>query len=676
MNRDPEPPDWTRRPEIWVAAFTFLVRMWFLSGFVSSIFFVPIANGNDRALYDGLARKFAEGQIIPPGVFEYMPLYPGCLGVLYAVLGPNLYIAGFAGALLDTATTFLIVSLARRLGASVPIAAGAGALFALYPMAIIYSALTMPNTLNAFLLMTFVYLGVSQESDSPWWRWLGLGLLAGVTSLGFAGMLLIVAAATIYWSVYRFRAKRWNPLPQLLFLGGTFLPILPATLHNWNAEQRFVLVTAHGGFNFYMGNNPDATGYPIQIADFRGDAGSLLVDARAQAEEVMGRKLKAAEFSAYWSDRAWKFIREQPLAELNLFRAKFLRFWNHKEYDDLRTLPMFQLTGEGFTSPLWPGFGWIAFLGFVGLCLSPRGGLVKIVFLAGFLGVLSFFITARYRLTFAPLLCTLGALGLQATWAMIRGQAASVTLKVLTSLLYLTAAVLVAYPLRGSDFRSLDRLNTAAYLVACKRPDAALAVAFDGLRISPREPLLHFVMGNALMALKRPDEAAGAYRAVLQLRPDDAPAHFNLAQACMELGNHPMAAEEAWQALRCDLQHPHAPDVLDEALSKLTAKKRGEMAAVHFGFAQARYGNLSPAEHADLLQGRHLAMQVGKVKDVELAGEQALLALKFDFFHKGARELLDKVEKELEGAKADAPIKNLRERAFRRHRQYGPDTAP
>lgn len=604
------------RPEIWVGVLAFLMRFWFLQIFCTSPIFEPLPGGNDRSLYDSLAGRVAKGEWFPPGVFEYMPLYPWVLGSLYAVFkllggGANLYGVGLLGAVLDSITAFLSVRLARKLGAPIFAAAVTGILYALYPVAIIYSVVTMPNTLNAFLLVMFVSacwkleeaagLARAESSGTGWGRrlrgvlpWFGVGLLAGVTALSFAGMLLIATLCLVFWATRQLLRRQFSVPPLAMFLLGVCLPIVPVTLHNWQAEQQFVLVTAHGGFNFYMGNHENATGYPVQIGGFRGTAGSLLADARAEAERVEGRKLTAAEFSAWWSDRAWHFIRTQPGAELRLLGLKFLKFWNHTEYDDLRLLPLVRHTNLGFTMPWWPGFGWLGWLGLAGLILARRCGFLKLVTLTGIAGVLFFFVTTRYRLTFAPLLAVCGALALdeiQRVWLLLfRRPAAAVSplanpsispeaeignRRALQSVAVVIVAGLIAVvPLTQSDFRSLDCYNTATFLMARRLPAQALDEAVQGLKISPAEPSLHFVAGNALFRLGRLREAVVAFETSLRLAPSNGTAHFNLAQTWMELREPVKAAAEAGLALKCDPADSRARELLDEARQAIPREKK------------------------------------------------------------------------------------------------------
>jgi hypothetical protein len=561
-------------PAVAVALIAFGVRFWFLMVFSNSPFFEPIPGGNDRALYDGLAQQIAKGKWFPDGVYEYMPLYPWLLGMVYLILGPNLFAVGLIGITLDTFTTFLIVHLALKLGSSRWPAIILGSLYAFYPLAIAYSVVTMANTLNALLLITFSYGMLMIHPldkpirNTPLWVTFILGLIGGITSLSFAGMLLIAVTSSVYLIVRQIQAKTLRPVYWFLFLIGFILPILPVTLHNWKAERQFVLVTAHGGFNFYMGNHENSTGYPVQIKDFRGDAGSMLVDARREAEKRSGNKLSSAEFSSFWSSRAWEFIRNHPAQELQLLGIKFLKFWNFAEYDDLRLLPMLRVSTLAFTSPLWAPFLLISTAGMVGILLVRHRTLLHLITLSGIAGLVMFFITARYRLTFVPLLCVFGALGMTQCihwWSCRKGLA-----PILVSVFSLALSLI---PLKQTDFRALDCYNTAAFLLAKNQPKPAFFCALKGLTISPSDSRLHFVAGNALFGLKEYADAATAYQKTIQLSPSDAAAHYSLGRTWIMLNKPIEAAQEAELALKYDPNHSRAGDLLHEARLALTRAK-------------------------------------------------------------------------------------------------------
>jgi hypothetical protein len=88
---------------------------------------------------------------------------------------------------------------------------------------------------------------------------LGLRVLARPALLLFVGLLIAGMA-------YR-RHRRWASVAML----GAFLVCLaPWAVRNWAIHHQFVLISTNGGFNFWIGNNPlatgeayDATGKPV-----------------------------------------------------------------------------------------------------------------------------------------------------------------------------------------------------------------------------------------------------------------------------------------------------------------------------------------------------------------------------------------------------------------------------
>ncbi len=557
MDADQPRSRWT--PERVAFAVAFVVRAIFLLFFRHSPFFAPVAGGSDRALYDHLAVGVAGGQWWPEGVFQYMPLYAWVLGLIYKVVGlSNFGFVAALGAVVDALTCATIVRLARLLGARLWAAGLAAGLYAFYPLAVIYSTLTMPNTLNAFLLITFTHLGVRRLQGG--WSlggWAALGLLAGVTCLSFAGMLLISVVALVVAAVAAVRRRQLAALPALLlYVLGVAAPIVPITLHNRRAEPGFVLITAHGGFNFWMGNHERATGYPVQIPGFRGDRGSLLLDAMDEAVRLEGRKLSSAEFSRHWSDRARAYWREHPGAALRLQALKFVRFFQAAEYDDLRMLPMLEVTGTALAWPIWPGFGLLAWLGLFGLIAWRAPVLPRVITAVGILSIISFFITSRYRLTFAPLLAVYAAGGLTTLAA-----AAPARRRWMGGGL-LAIALLVWWPMRQTDFRALDHYNAAAHFMERELPAEALEVADRGLALDPNAADLHFVRGNACFGLNRLDEAVVAYERAFTLNPRHAQAHMNLAVVMKMKGDPARARREAEAALALDPAFQMARDFL------------------------------------------------------------------------------------------------------------------
>jgi tetratricopeptide (TPR) repeat protein len=197
--------------------------------------------------------------------------------------------------------------------------------------------------------------------------------------------------------------------------------VAPATIRNWHVAGDPVLITAHGGMNFYIGNNAEAAGrfkIPSWIPDTRFDNPRRQSDfAKEFAESKVGRELKPSEVSSYWSSMAWQWIRENPGKAISLAGRKFYMLFSSNEVGDQRQMhldaayswvlripaPTFivvvplAVLGFGLTIPRWRRFLTVdAFL------VSQVAALVII------------YTSARYRLPMMPAAMALA--GFSAVW--------------------------------------------------------------------------------------------------------------------------------------------------------------------------------------------------------------------------------------------------------------------
>ena len=505
------------------AALALAVRILFLSGFAATPLFLHVEGGHDRSIYHQAAQLVAAGQVWPDGSFAFLPLYPWVLGLLYFIAGPSLLAAAGLGLLCDTVTTFLLVRLARRLGASAPWAGLGGLLYACYPRAVVYATLTMPTALN-ILLVTALALGLAPTGPRSTRRWAALGLLAGLAGLGYPAVwpaLLIIMVVTLIGRGGAGPARR----QALVLLAAALLPVLPVVIHNTRAEGRLTLLTTHGGINVYMGNHEQATGYPLRIRDFRLTATAMLEDAHRAAEAEVGHALTRAESSAWWSGQARAYMRAQPAAYLRLLARKARLFWSGTEVDGLRMVEQVRLMSPRLVVPGWTCFALFSAAGLFGLLRAGPAPAVRLLTWTMVAGVVSLFITTRYRLPLIPLLAAFGAAGLTVLAHDLRQRQRLAG----HGLALLAALGLAAWPGGVRDLRSTDHYNASVQWLAAGRITEALAEARSGLALAPNSAELHHAEGSALFRLDQHHEAAQAFARALAQRPTYATARYNLA---------------------------------------------------------------------------------------------------------------------------------------------------
>jgi hypothetical protein len=549
-------------PVLGCALLAAIIRLLALNIFEQSILFEPVESSvHDRSLYVHAINEVASGNYWPEGSFHYLPLYPWVMGTIAKAFGFSLKLAALFGILLDTCTTVLIVLLARRLGAHVMLAALAGVLFAAYPLAIIYSLLTMPNTLNALGVTAFVYAAqtISAKKTDRSFPWLAfpLGLLAGIIALGFAGMLLMSVVTFLVITIQ----KRSIPF-MMLGLAGLILPIIPIARHNTAAEGRLVLLTTHGGLNLYMGNHEHATGYPLRIKNFRMSAQSMLEDAHRYVEQEVGHPLTKAESSAWWRDRARAFWREHPGQSLFLTIKKVVLFWNFREVDDLRMLEQLRILDPPFENFIGTPFALFSMLGIIGLFFVRSATVPRLALLAGMAGLVMFFITSRYRLTFVPLMAGLGAAGLGVMWQEWKD-------KKYWKLIQLVPMItLILFPFYMRDQRPVDYHNAAIQLMNRGRDAEAASVVARGLEIDPNSADLYFARGNLFFKQEKFTEAAVAFNQSLACNPDNPTTAFNLALSLARKGDYCGARDALLK--RKNLKLP-SDDKVDDLFNELDA---------------------------------------------------------------------------------------------------------
>ena len=100
-----------------------------------------------------------------------------------------------------------------------------------------------------------------------------------------------------------------------------FAIILPFTVRNCRESGETILLSAHGGLNFWLGNNREATGlYKAPPGySFRDDPAGYHL-----ARTMSGEDLSYAEASSWWVHRAVRDIRSNPWGFVKLLCRKCL----------------------------------------------------------------------------------------------------------------------------------------------------------------------------------------------------------------------------------------------------------------------------------------------------------------------------------------------------------------
>jgi 4-amino-4-deoxy-L-arabinose transferase-like glycosyltransferase len=223
----------------------------------------PETHTEDPYYYSLIARHLIEGKgYLEIAAHAYRPpAYPWLLAGIYAVAGANLFVARLVLATLGALSAVCATLWVRQLSTQ-RIGYFAGFTVAVYPQFVRYPQTLYSEAFYLFLLFLGMALLLTALRRSS----LLVAVLTGVT-FGLAALTrettLIMPAIVGLWLLLarkdfsRSAAKVW-----LVMAAATILTVLPWTVRNYFVLRTFVPIATNSGINFYIGNNPAATGLP------------------------------------------------------------------------------------------------------------------------------------------------------------------------------------------------------------------------------------------------------------------------------------------------------------------------------------------------------------------------------------------------------------------------------
>ncbi len=283
----------------------------------------------DEGVYVAMAENFLAGEGLsytPYRKAAFPPLYPFLLAGLLGSGLPLFPAARVFQALLGAFSCLLIGGVARRsfagLGDRGSRGAGffAGALLAVYPIAVIYPARLMTENLLIFLLPAAVFSLLKSVSSPRPRSWIllggalvGLGVLSRPTLLPFLLLVLVWLAVAGY-------EKPNYPVRAGCFLLAFVVVILPWQIRNYRVLGAVVPITSSAGANLYIANNPAAVG---------GSMGYRYL--MREGVFHLGDEEDELAYNRHYRDRALAFIRENPGRFLYLSLRRLIWFY-HLDY--------------------------------------------------------------------------------------------------------------------------------------------------------------------------------------------------------------------------------------------------------------------------------------------------------------------------------------------------------
>lgn len=428
-------------------------------------------------------------------------------------------------------------------------------------------ATTQTLTLTAGVLLLLISER-SAERCAPLWTAAGvaLGLSAALRPTG----LLVVAACAVVFALRAWRDRveggaRRKLTAAVMLVAGAACVVAPFTIRNIARGGEPVLLSANGGFNFYIGNNARATGV-FHLPD-AVDAVHDVV-GKTFAERNADRPMTYREASAWWTARAVADIRVTPGKWLELVARKSALFLHPVE------IPQLGASFDGHRRRAWPLrfpldarvvlllalFYPIAMrLGLRrGRAVFPWPALVAFIYAAG---IVAFFVNARYRIPVMPIAIVTAAVTCD---ALAKALAPRASRTKTVSAVCVAIAVLAASewlyrgPLAIADQGAAEDRHRGMTLYREGRFEEAVAAYRASLAVVDTA-ITRNNLANAFKRLGRWDEAREEYRRALALNPTDAITWYNLGNLRRDHDGDAAGAREAYErALRFAPDMPQA----------------------------------------------------------------------------------------------------------------------
>ena len=507
---------------------------------------VPIM---DSKYYDKEAQEIVRGNFLRREAFFMGPLYPYVLSLIYAIFGRDFLIVR----LIQIACGALVAVLTYLLGKEVfrPAAAFAGVvLLVLYGAMTFHEAEMLMMWLGTLINISALLVLHRMGGKTGYRKYAIAGVLVGLSALARANVLLFLPVV-IVWTLFVSKEEK-RVKKALVVVAAALVAIAPATLHNYVASRDFVPITSNGGVNFYIGNGEEATGifYPAKDITFETESSS-----RSYVERLFGRDMKPSEISAYWFKRSFDFIKQHPMREIELLLRKTAIFFNGYEVPQIESWDIVR-SKYSTLRLLFVNFWTILSLGLFGMIFAIRAWR-RYFLLYGFvfsyaLSVILFFVTGRYRIQIAPVMCLFAGYALVTVFPRLlrrlRPGLGAVALFVL--ILTITRPGLFALPEKDLQWR--EHIHEARRLGEVGRQSEAIEEINKAIAIHPEVAESYLQRAEIYKESRDYFKAIEDYSRALKLAPDMSGARYDFAQTLRRVKMYGPAIEEYQEAIELE----------------------------------------------------------------------------------------------------------------------------
>ncbi len=542
----------------------------------------------DEEMFVEWAKAIANGAWIGKDAFFFDPLHAYFLAVVFRFTGGSLLAARLLQAALGVLTVEIAFRLGRRLFAW---REGflAAALLSLYGPFYFHLGFLLKECLVILFTTCCCYLAVKAHDSLRTRTWFAPGFTLGLLTLLRGNFLLMVpvAIAWPFWAL-RHRERRERFARAGMMIVGIALPISLSAAHNLAASGELVLTTSQGGPNFYIGNNPQATGDYKAPSFVRAGPKWEETDFQMEAQRRTGRVMSRQEVSNYWLREALRFWREQPISALRLFLLKGWLVLHSYEIPDNYSFSCLR----GFFAPTlsvpFLNFGLLLGAAFIGAIISVRADR-RAVLPAAFgavyaVSVIVFFVFDRYRVPLIPVITLFSArfITLAADWlrqrrwrALAASATAVAAISIVTFIPTPVSALINRHEARCFHIAGMNLVDEGQF-------EQAIPLLEKSTALAPLENESLYNLGVALQGAHEFRQARDAYEHALLIDPKHGQANYNLALILLKEGEIARAVLLLNRARESGLHTAGVMGALGQAL-----RSQGDFAGAISAYQQA-----------------------------------------------------------------------------------------
>jgi Tfp pilus assembly protein PilF len=370
---------------------------------------------SDAGVYYDWAREIASGNFIHDGVFYMAPLYPYIMAGIFKVFGESISSVVVVQHVVGVINLFLIYMVSKVVFGKK--AAIVTLIFAvLHAPFVFYESKMLLPTFTVFFYLLSLFLLLKQDARKPGYPLTFItGLVLGIAVIHRPNILLFIPLVLAWYFIHHMQKRGQSPFLQcVLLLIGVLIPILPVTIHNYNASGEFIPLTCNTGINFYYGANKDAAPTFTRRESISDSIEKEEEKAREIAELAEERELGPKEVSAYWMKRGFAEITDDFPRWLSYEINKLYWLINTYEIPNNYNLPFEKKHVPSLLLLVVP-FGLISLLGLVGIVLANKKDsriILLLFYLASlFIGLMIFTVVSRFRIPLTAVLVGFAGFG-------------------------------------------------------------------------------------------------------------------------------------------------------------------------------------------------------------------------------------------------------------------------